>query len=273
MRHGLLHTLACIALCLGLSACGSGVDDDAGVGAGAAPPPGATGEVGPAGGVVTAADGARVQVPAGALTAAAPIAIQASSAGAPPLPAGTATAGSMYALTPHGMTFAVPVTVTVPVDGAQVPAGAGVGLLKTNAAMDGWEPVTGATLSGGMLSASVSSFSWVVPVVAPATAVNLSGTWESLYSCDTRSGGGFSGEEILFITQLGASVSFTASDGSSGVGTLAGDTVTWTAAGPGYTESGTWTVLDERTMIKRSTYSNTNGSDSGTCAGSIHKRS
>ena len=46
------------------------------------------------------------------------IAVDQTTAGAPPLPAGLTPIGQMFAFTPHGTTFAVPVTVTMPFDPA-----------------------------------------------------------------------------------------------------------------------------------------------------------
>ena len=120
------------------------------------------------GGTVTAADGAKVEVPAGALSQPVEIDIAARANGAPPLPAGETLVGAIHALTPHGTTFAVPVTVTVPFDPAQVPAGAAVGLMKTNADRSGWEAVAGATVSGNTVSAQVDSFSWVGVFLVPS---------------------------------------------------------------------------------------------------------
>lgn len=57
----------------------------------------------------------------------------------------------------------------------------------------------------------------------------------------------------------------------SGTGTLSGDVVTWSATGPGFTETGTWEVLDDDTMLKASTYVNTEIGGGGDCTGSIHR--
>lgn len=268
MRPTTSRFLAAVSIVatLGLAACGGGDDDDDG-GAG-----GAVG-IGAAGGTVTAASGASVTVPAGALTQTTPIAIEASSAGAPALPADTITVGAMHALTPHGTSFATPATTTLPFDAAQVPAGATVQLLKTNAAQDGWEVVAGATVDASTISASLASFSWLVPFAAAAPAVDITGTWNSLFICDVTGGGSFNGDETIVITQSGSSVSFTASDESSGTGTITGDTVNWSSSGPGYTEIGTWTILDADSMVKTSTYTNDPSiGGGGTCSGSIHKQ-
>jgi len=55
----------------------------------------------------------------------------------------------------------MPVTVTVPFDPAQIPAGANPVLYKTNA-QGGWEPVAGASVVGNALVAQVGSFSFFI---------------------------------------------------------------------------------------------------------------
>ena len=248
---------ASLAATLGLAACGGGGSADG---------------IGAAGGTVTASSGASVAVPAGALAQATPIAIAADAAGAPALPDGTTTVGEVHALTPHGTSFATPVTLTLPYDAGRVPAGASVQLLKTNAARDGWEPVAGATVGTATVSAPLSGFSWVVAVAAATASGGLTGTWNSLYICEPDTGGSFSGDDTLVVTQSGNNISFTVSDGANGVGTLDGDTVTWTSAGPGYTERGTWTVIGPDSMVKRSTYTNNPSvGGGGTCSGSLHR--
>src|ERR1700754_4977611 len=99
---------ACLLLVLG--GCGGGGGGDEGAGS---PPPAQTG-VGPAGGTVTGPNGAKVVIPPGALTTTIDIRIEQTSAGSPALPGGFSVSGQMFAFTPHGTTFAVPVTVTLP---------------------------------------------------------------------------------------------------------------------------------------------------------------
>ncbi|MBK7614242.1 MAG: hypothetical protein IPJ08_07085 [Burkholderiales bacterium] len=141
------------AVTLALAACNSGGD--------ASPPPTQGATIGPAGGTVTAA-GAQVVVPAGALAQQAPIAIEATRVGAPTMPAGVPEFGAMFALTPHGTSFATPATVTLPFDPALVPAGTQPQFYKTNAAMTAFEVVAGATVSGATMVAPLSSFSFVI---------------------------------------------------------------------------------------------------------------
>lgn len=116
----------------------------------------------------------------------------------------------------------------------------------------------------------------------PAPPGNLTGTWISSYNCETTPpGDGFSGTDIINITQTGNAISFTAAEdlgpgatpvfNMNGTGTLNGNVVTWSLTGVGFTETGTWEVSNDTTMIKQSTYTNTQGGGGGTCSGSIHK--
>ena len=138
-----------IALALAVSGCGGG-------GGGDTQPAGTV--VGAAGGTVTGPNGAKVEIPAGALASDTMIAIEESSAGAPTLPAGFSARGPMFAFTPHGTAFAVPVTLTLPLDGAAVPAGMTPTLYKTNG-QNQWERVSNATFGSDSVSAQITSFS------------------------------------------------------------------------------------------------------------------
>ncbi len=152
MSHTIRFASACLLLALG--ACGGGGDGGAGTGTSSA---GVV--IGAAGGTVVGPNGATVVVPPGALASDTTIAIEQTSAGSPPLPGGVIAFGPMFALTPHGITFAVPVTLTVPFDPASVPAGATPTLYKTNAGMSGFDVVPGATVDGASMTAQVTSFS------------------------------------------------------------------------------------------------------------------
>ncbi len=150
---------AVAALMIALAACGGGGAGDSGT-------PSAGTVVGAAGGTVALASGAKVEVPAGALAADTTIAIEATTAGAPALPTDLIGVGQMFAFTPHGLSFATPVTLTLPFDPAAVPAGKTPKLFKTNA-QNQWEPVAGAIFSKGSVSAQVTGFSNAQVVVAP----------------------------------------------------------------------------------------------------------
>jgi uncharacterized delta-60 repeat protein len=171
---GIRHfVVACFLLALG--ACGG--DDNGGAGEGTPPPapPPQTG-IGAAGGTVTGPDGAKVVIPAGALTTNIDIKVELSSAGAPALPAGFTAVGQMFAFTPHGTTFATPVTMTLPFDPASVPAGRAPQFYKTNA-QNQWEQVANATFDATSVSAPVTSFSDATVVIPPLTQAQLVRVW------------------------------------------------------------------------------------------------
>jgi hypothetical protein len=126
-----------------VAGCGGG-----GGGGGDVPAPAASATVGPTGGTVNGPSGASVVVPAAALAADATIGVEQTAAGAPLLPAGAKALGPVFAFTPHGTHFALPVTVTVPFDASAVPPGAKVVLVKTDDTQTGWEVIGGTTVSG-----------------------------------------------------------------------------------------------------------------------------
>ena len=150
-----------VLLLLTLGACGGSDDGDAGGGSGGGGAPPVSAVIGPAGGTVIGPNGASVVIPAGALATDTAIGIEQTSAGSPALPGAFSTAGAMFAFTPHGTTFAVPVTVTLPFDPATIAAGRSAALFKTNAANQ-WEQVANATFGANTVSAQVTSFSWWV---------------------------------------------------------------------------------------------------------------
>lgn len=151
-----------LGLSLILAACGGGD--------GGAPP---LQGIGPAGGTVTGSGGAQVVVPPNALAQTTNIAVEPSSAGAPALPSGFSSYGAMFAFTPHGTSFAVPATVTVPFDPAQVSAGAVPALFKTDA-QGNWERVSNATVGAAAVTAPVSEFSWFVVGLGTSVRVTAS---------------------------------------------------------------------------------------------------
>ncbi|MFN0039054.1 MAG: Ig domain-containing protein, partial [Burkholderiales bacterium] len=102
--------------------------------------------------------------------------------------------------------------------------------------------------------------------IAPPTALNLTGTWISNYQC-TGTGGTFSGQDTLAVTQTGTTVTFTLQPGGGlFTGTLIGNTMSYSGSGPGYTESGTWTMQGANNFTKTSNYVNTDGTG-GSCPG------
>lgn len=162
-----------LAACL-LTACGGGGGDTSGGSGntgGTQPPSG----IGSAGGTVNGPSGAKVVVPAGALSQNTNIAVSQSSTGAPALPAGLSAVGEMFALTPHGTQFATPVTITIPFD-ASATNGATPLLYKTNA-QGNWEAVAGATFNSGLATAQISSFSHAQVVIPPLTRNEPTRSW------------------------------------------------------------------------------------------------
>jgi alpha-tubulin suppressor-like RCC1 family protein len=122
------------------------------------PPPPVTQTIGPAGGTINGPLGVSITIPPDALGADTSITVAVDSTGAPPLPSGGRAIGPLISLTPHGTTFGVPITLSMPFDTAQIPAGANITLLKTNAAGDSWQQLV-TERSGDTLTAAATSFS------------------------------------------------------------------------------------------------------------------
>ena len=156
-----------LLLLLTLGACGGSGDGDAGGGSGGGGAPPVSAVIGPAGGTVIGPNGASVVIPAGALDTDTTITIEQTSVGSPTLPTGVVSFGAMFAFTPHGIAFKVPVTLTIPFDPALMPAGTSPVFYKTNAANTGWAAIAGATVSGGKLSVQVTSFSGAIAASEP----------------------------------------------------------------------------------------------------------
>jgi Calx-beta domain/ZU5 domain len=151
-----------IAFTLIVSGCGGGGGGDSGGGGTSQ-----TGTVvGAAGGTVTGPNGAKVVIPAGALATDTTINIEQIASSTAVLPAGFSVSGQIFAFTPHGTTFAVPVTMTLPFNPALVPAGTTPQFYKTNAQFQ-WEQIANATFGADTASAQVTSFSDVVIVIPP----------------------------------------------------------------------------------------------------------
>lgn len=183
-----LHAITMLAL-LVLTGCG-GSDGDSPV----APTPEAPGrEITTTGGRVDGPDGARLEVPAGALQAPARIEIAKDATLAPPLPAdsGMRLASNVFSITPHGQGFAAPVRVRLPFDATQVGRDEQLVLLK--AAPGGeWRVHTDVTRDGAFASAEVRDFSvfaFAARVRAPFSfRVAVSGTTPQLRVSYTFSG-------------------------------------------------------------------------------------
>ncbi|HNW61616.1 MAG TPA: hypothetical protein PLX45_13280 [Piscinibacter sp.] len=150
-----------------VAACGGGGGDAAGP---ADPPqaarPAGTALLGPAGGTVDGQDGARVDVPAGALPAEVSVTIAKDASGAPPVPRGFTPLSDIFAVTPHGARLAEPVTVSVPFDPAALGAGRKPALLKVTPGRP-WQLIEAVTVQGNLASAQVRGFSYFLAVSVP----------------------------------------------------------------------------------------------------------
>jgi uncharacterized delta-60 repeat protein len=175
----LLPLLTALAFSLATVSCGGG--DDTPAPPVVQPPPPAGTLVGTAGGTVTGPSGTTIVIPAGALAAEVRINIEQTAAGAPALPAGFTVAGQTYAFTPHGTTFTVPVTITLPFDPALVPAGRTPVLYKTINAQTQWEQVAGATFGTSSVTAQITSFSLGEIVIPPLQAGRVVHEWEAIF--------------------------------------------------------------------------------------------
>ncbi len=143
--------IAAALLALLLAACGG--DDTS--------PP-----IGAAGGTVVGPNGATLVIPAGALAQATSLQINEVDPSTVTLPVGYEAAGAIFAFTPHGTTFAMPVMVTVPFDPARVPAGLMPQFYKTtDTAQTQWQAVAGGTISGNAINAQISEFSLIANLV------------------------------------------------------------------------------------------------------------
>lgn len=145
---GLFVALALSAVGL-LTACG---------GSDVAPVPQASATIGAAGGTLDGPDGVRVEVPAGALTQDTVLRIAKTSTGAPSaLPAGVDPVPA-YELTPHGIDFNLPVTISLP-----TPAGdaAQRQVFMASPGDGDWRSVDSAS-DGSRTAWQVMGFSWAI---------------------------------------------------------------------------------------------------------------
>ena len=103
--------------------------------------------------------------------------------------------------------------------------------------------------------------------ILPPVATNLTGTWITNFQC-TGTGGTFTGQDTLTVTQTGTTVNFTSQpDGGTFTGTLIGNTMNYSGSVPGvYTETGTWTMQGANNFTKTSNYVATDGTG-GSCPG------
>jgi hypothetical protein len=125
--------------------------------------------VGAAGAVVTGPDGSAVDIPAGALTSQVSIQIQELQPGSYPatMPAMAprwALAGHVFSFEPHGQSFAVPVTITVPYAAA---AGSPMTLVRADPS-GAWSMVTDAVFSSTTAQVESTHFSFYAVVTGAA---------------------------------------------------------------------------------------------------------
>jgi alpha-tubulin suppressor-like RCC1 family protein len=142
-----------LAAAIGLAGCGGG---DGGMSQ--ATPSAVTQTVGAAGGTINGPNGVALTIPPGALAGDTPITIAVDASGAPPFPANAPSLAPAYSITPHGTTFGLPVTLAVPFDPSQLPAGQQPLLFKTRG--DSWQALV-AERNGNTLTAAATSFSWI----------------------------------------------------------------------------------------------------------------
>lgn len=151
-----------------------------------------------AGRTLTGPGGVKVEVPAGALKTTATLGLAIAADGFTSLPAGAGS--TVFALTPHGQTFAVPVKVTFP-------ASAGQTRLLTAQPGGTWSVVEGTRRVGDSLVAEVSHFSFFVASTPPASPRVVFGDGSAVRELDPNDGGlttlveGVPGQN--FITSVG----------------------------------------------------------------------
>ncbi|MBE2253025.1 MAG: hypothetical protein IAE78_26065 [Myxococcus sp.] len=124
--------------------------------------------------------GVTVEVPGGALKAPAELSIATVTAGFPSLPGGAGP--SVFALTPHGQTFEVPVTVTFPATTGQTR------LLTAQPGGD-WVAVPGARRVGASIVAQVSHFSYFVAAASPGPSRAIFGDGWAVRALELGDGG------------------------------------------------------------------------------------
>ena len=127
-----------------------------------APAPEGGSTIGPQGGEVVGPGGAKLTIPPGALAADTEVRIV-EATDAPALRSDAKVVGKPLAFLPHGLTFAVPATVSLPFDTAA--AGQDKPLLFWAEQSKPWTVLTDATSSGGALQTQISHLSFGQPVV------------------------------------------------------------------------------------------------------------
>jgi hypothetical protein len=187
--------------------------------------------IGASGGVVSA-NGASVEVPAGALSSDVSISI-AEGPAATGLPRGLVAAGPTIVLGPEGQTFSSPVTVTVPTTRAAT------GLYTRPGSGGDWTALSGATWDAArsVISATTTHFSQFVAV--QNVPVGLSGpftmvafSFQPLAQPSTPDAGAPTPLPLGF-SSLSASLTFDGDGGASLIGTKNVDGISQAQAGSG----------------------------------------
>lgn len=121
----------------------------------------------------------------------------------------------------------------------------------------------------GFLLVTLSGQQCLLPPASmvPPQAGNFAGAWQSTYECTNTGRENFQGGEFLVVTQNGADATITDQNGFQFAGMVSGADFTWSGAGFGYTESGTWTLLADGSVSKSTQYQGSNGS--GECVGTL----
>jgi alpha-tubulin suppressor-like RCC1 family protein len=158
-RHSQLGRLALITACVGVfAACSSG--SSAPQQELLPPPTSVTQTVGANGATIAGPNGVSLSIPAGALAADLEITV-AIDPNPPAAPDDFTRTGDALSLTPHGTMFGVPITLTMPVDASQVPAGSTLLVLKTIGDSGQWQQLV-PQRTGDTLTVAMTGFSRVV---------------------------------------------------------------------------------------------------------------
>ena len=114
------------------------------------------------GGTIDGPRGTMLKIPPGALATDTAITLSLDTSGAPTLPAAlTASATLMLSLLPHGTSFGVPVTLSLP-----AVAGQQAFIAKTNEQRDGWQLLV-TRQTGARVEAALTSFSYTAVLPCP----------------------------------------------------------------------------------------------------------
>jgi len=160
--------VALLWLAVLLSACGGGDD------APAPAPTEVSAVIGPAGGTLEGPDGARVVIPAGALSADTTITIARRDTGAPTVtPDGFTANGAVYEFTPHDILFKQPVTMRVPF--SVNPQATAQDVLRASFG-EPWTPLQ-VTPANGFAEWQSASFSWYWPMACATSTPILDPYW------------------------------------------------------------------------------------------------